>query len=113
MSGITTHVLDTARGEPARGITVTLLRLNESGMAIALTTRQTDDEGRVRSLLAPDEVAPGRYRLVFDTGAYQANHDANTFFPSVTIDFDVADSRASYHVPLLLSPGGYTTYRGS
>ena len=113
MSGITTHVLDTARGEPARGVTVTLLRLNDSGMASALTTRQTDDDGRVRTLLAQDEVTPGRYRLVFDTGAYQAAHDATTFFPSVTVEFDVSDPRANYHVPLLLSPGGYMTYRGS
>jgi 5-hydroxyisourate hydrolase len=113
MSGITTHVLDTARGEPARGVTVTLLRVNDGGMAVAVTTRQTDDDGRVRNLLAAEDVSPGRYRLVFDTGAYHRVHAATSFFPHVMIDFDVTDPRAPYHVPLLLSPGGYTTYRGS
>ena len=112
MSGITTHVLDTARGEPARGITVTLLRVDETG-ATTLGVFQTDDDGRVRSLLDGASMAPGRYRLAFDTGGYLRARGGDGFFPVVTIDFEVRDAAKHYNVPLLLSPFGYSTYRGS
>ena len=100
---LTTHVLDTARGRPAAGVPVRLLR-GEEPLAEAVT----DADGRVAEL-GPGSVPPGTYRLVFDVAAYAG---ADAFFPEVTITFTVADDR-HHHVPLLLSPFGYSTYRGS
>lgn len=110
MSGITTHVLDTARGAPAAGVGVRLERWD--GLAWrAVGAGTTDADGRCRTLLdAPP--AAGTHRLAFDTGAYFARHGVAAFFPSVTITFEVAGD-PHYHVPLLLSPFGYSTYRGS
>ena len=98
MSHVTTHVLDTAAGTPAAGIPVRLLA---GGSVLASGT--TDADGRV-SDLGPEHLAPGDYRLEFDV--------ATPFLPRVTIDFTIADAR-HYHVPVLLSPYGFTTYRGS
>jgi 5-hydroxyisourate hydrolase len=98
---LSTHVLDTARGEPAAGVRVTL-----SKDGVTVSEAVTDADGRVRDL---GPVDGGRYRLVFDTAAYLG---ADAFFPSVTVEFTVTDDR-HYHVPLLLSPFGYSTYRGS
>ena len=100
---ITTHVLDTARGRPAAGVPVRLLRGDD-----LLAEAATDADGRVGEL-GPQALPPGTYRLVFDVAAY-AGTDA--FFPEVAITFAVADDR-HHHVPLLLSPFGYSTYRGS
>lgn len=109
MSAITTHVLDTARGRPAAGVPV---RLEQAGTVLG--SGQTDADGRLRDLLPPDApLAPGIYRLVFDTGAYFHRQDVDAFYPLVSIDFDVRDGGQHYHVPLLLSPFGYSTYRGS
>jgi 5-hydroxyisourate hydrolase len=72
----------------------------------------TDDDGRVGEL-GPDELAAGHYRLVFETGAYFTALGEQTFYPRVTIEFEIADPNARYHVPLLVSPFGMTTYRGS
>ncbi|MBO3084673.1 hydroxyisourate hydrolase [Cellulomonas fengjieae] len=110
MSQLTTHVLDTALGRPAAGVPVSLLgwasgRWDELGSAV------TDGDGRARSL-GPDRVPPGRYRLVFDTAAYFAATDQVGFHPEVVVVFEVVDD-AHYHVPLLLSPFAYSTYRGS
>ena len=102
-STITTHVLDTARGRPAGGVPVRLLRGEE-----LLAEAVTDADGRVGEL-GPAAVPPGTYRLVFDVAAYAG---PEAFFPEVTIAFRVADDR-HHHVPLLLSPFGYSTYRGS
>jgi 5-hydroxyisourate hydrolase len=113
MSEITTHVLDTARGEPANGIMVTLQRVDPDGTVTTLGVRRTDADGRARGLLADERLAVARYRLVFDTGAYQREQGGTTFFPTVTIEFDARDAAAHYHVPLLLSPFGYSTYRGN
>lgn len=101
MAGITTHVLDTALGKPAAGLRITLVR----GDAV-LFDGVTDGDGRAR-LLASSEA--GLYALTFDTGAY--NPDG--FFPSVTIEFRITAPEQHHHVPLLLSPFGYSTYRGS
>ncbi len=111
MSTVTTHVLDTARGRPAAGVAVRLEQLtgDESNVLAQVVT---DDDGRVGSL-GPDELAPGDYRLVFETGAYFAGLGRQTFYPRVTIEFSITDSAAHYHVPLLASPYGMTTYRGS
>lgn len=103
MAGITTHILDTAKGRPAAGVPITLFRDRD-----VLFDGVTDDDGRAR-VLEPDRVKPGVYRIVFDTGAY--NPDG--FFPEATIVFRVDDVAQHYHVPLLLSPFGYSTYRGS
>jgi len=113
MTGITTHVLDTARGRPAAGVGVSLAR--RSGDAWAeLATARTDANGRVGNLL-PDGVKhpAGTYRLRFDTAAYfAAQGGAAPFYPFVEIVFEIRDAE-HYHVPLLVSPFGYTTYRGS
>ena len=103
---LSTHVLDTARGEPAAGVPV---RLERDGATVAEAV--TDADGRVRDLVpGTGPIATGRYRLVFDTAAYLG---PGAFFPSVSVDFAVADADRHYHVPLLLSPFGYSTYRGS
>jgi len=103
MTGITTHVLDTASGRPAGGIEVQLLR---SGQLVAVGV--TDDDGRWTALAGPAEV--GAYRLEFVTGAH---FHGVAFHPQVTVDFLVREAAEHHHVPLLLSPFGYTTYRGS
>lgn len=103
MAGITTHVLDTAKGRPAAGVPITLFRDRD-----VLFDGVTDDDGRAR-ILEPDRVKPGTYRLVFDTGVY----NPGGFFPEAIIVFRVDDVAQHYHVPLLLSPFGYSTYRGS
>lgn len=107
MSQITTHVLDTALGRPAEGIAVALT--DATGTVIA--TGETDGDGRV-SALGPDALLPGDYRLEFATGGYLARTGSAAFYPRVTVDFAVTEA-AHYHVPLLLSPFGYSTYRGS
>jgi 5-hydroxyisourate hydrolase len=104
VSLVTTHVLDAAAGRPARGISV---RLETQGSLVA--EGRTDDDGRIRDL-GPDELAPGVYRLVFDTEAYLG---PDGFFPEITVTFRIIDATAHHHVPILLSPFAYSTYRGS
>ena len=101
MAGITTHVLDTAKGKPAAGVRVTLMMGDRP-----LFEGATDSDGRARLL---DRAEPGTYRLTFHTGDY--NPDG--FFPEATIVFRIENAEQHYHVPLLLSPFGYATYRGS
>ncbi len=109
MSAITTHVLDTARGRPAAGVPV---RLERGGLVLG--QGRTDDDGRLRTLLPADApLEPGVYRLAFDTGAYFRAQGTDSFYPHVAIDFHVRDGGQHHHVPLLLSPFGYSTYRGS
>jgi 5-hydroxyisourate hydrolase len=107
VSHVTTHVLDSSLGRPAAGIAVEL----QDPEGLALATGVTDADGRV-SALGPDSLEPGPYRLVFATAPYFAATGTPTFYPRVTLDFTVADG-AHYHVPLLLSPFAYSTYRGS
>jgi 5-hydroxyisourate hydrolase len=111
MSAITTHVLDTGLGRPAAGVLVRLLEVAGAGDAV-LGAATTDDDGRIRSL-GPDRVCCGTYRLVFDTAGYFARTGQPCFFPEVSLAFTVADPEQHQHVPLLLSPFAYTTYRGS
>jgi 5-hydroxyisourate hydrolase len=109
MSAITTHILDTSRGQPAADVSV---RLERDGRFLG--DGVTDEDGRLRDLL-PDgmKLPPAVYRLTFDTGAYFRAQGVEGFYPRVTIDFEVRDGEQHYHVPLLLSPFGYSTYRGS
>ena len=114
MSAITTHVLDTSRGRPAVGISVVLDRCVGPSDWRPVGSGDTDDDGRVRTLMPSGaSIDPGLYRLVFDTRRYFEALDIVTFFPSVTIVFDAAPGETHLHVPLLLSPFGYSTYRGT
>ena len=114
MSAITTHVLDTAVGRPGAGIPVTLEHKSHSAGWEIIAEGVTDADGRVKDLLSPAEAPEaGHYRLNFDTGAYFAAQDIEFFYPVVTVGFVVKDPSQHYHVPLLLSPFGYSTYRGS
>jgi 5-hydroxyisourate hydrolase len=113
LSPITTHVLDTAAGRPAAGVGV-VLEVSEAGGWRELARGRTDGDGRCRELL-PEGALPGRatHRLVFETGAYFAARGVASFHPLVVVVFEVREPVEHHHVPLLLSPFGYTTYRGS
>jgi 5-hydroxyisourate hydrolase len=109
---ITTHVLDTARGGPAVGVTV-ILELRQASEWTPVGRGVTDEKGRVATL-TDGPIAPGAYRLTFDVGAYQRGRGLSAvFFPEVRISFTVEDGGQHYHIPLLVSPFGYTTYRGA
>jgi len=107
MSHVTTHVLDAALGEPAAGVSVALAGPDGTVIAVGVT----DDDGRVPEL-GPEVLPAGDYRLEFETGSYFAASGRTTFYPRVTVDFILKDA-AHYHVPILLSPFAYSTYRGS
>ena len=110
MSRITTHVLDTSRGRPAAGVAVALERETGGGWAAA-GRGATDADGRLKSLTVA-EVEAGTYRLTFETGAYFAALGVESFYPRVVVVFSVGAGE-HYHVPLLVNPFGYSTYRGS
>jgi len=112
MSGITTHVLDTSLGKPVTGVPVSLCLRDSAGFR-ELGRAVTDADGRVRQFLPDVALAPGTYRLTFETAAHFRASSRETFFERVTLEFHVADAAQHYHVPLLLTPFGYTTYRGS
>jgi 5-hydroxyisourate hydrolase len=112
MRSLSTHVLDAVSGDPAAGVRVALARrADPDGAWSELTTATTDADGRVREL-APDGLATGTHRLVFDTAAYFTATGQSGFYPEVAITFSVSEER-HYHVPLLLSPFAFSTYRGS
>ncbi|WP_432432579.1 2-oxo-4-hydroxy-4-carboxy-5-ureidoimidazoline decarboxylase [Cryobacterium breve] len=110
-SRITTHVLDAVSGRPAADVPVELEQRLESGWHV-LASAGTDADGRV-SALGPADLPAGRYRLTFDTGRYFAGTGQPTLYPEVSVTIDLTDPAAHYHVPLLLSPFAYSTYRGS
>ena len=122
-SAVTTHVLDTARGRPAAGVEVRLERVSAAG-AEEIGRARTDADGRVR-VIGPGRLSPGTYRLTFGTGDYLSSLNAQAapgpaspgepgaFFPEVAVTFAIDGGQPHYHVPLLLSPFGYSTYRGS
>jgi 5-hydroxyisourate hydrolase len=110
MSAITTHVLDTALGRPAEGVPVRLEAVSQD--VTLLASAATNGDGRVPEL-GPDRVEPGTYRLVFDTASYFAASGQSCFFPEVSLTFALTDPTQHYHVPVLLSPFAYSTYRGS
>jgi 5-hydroxyisourate hydrolase len=118
MSGnLTTHVLDLAQGRPADGMRVELWRLEDDGARTWLTTAVTNDDGRAdEPLLAGETFLVGTYELVFDVGAYFAAQGLGAsppFLTSVPVRFTIADPDARYHMPLLVTPWTYSTYRGS
>jgi 5-hydroxyisourate hydrolase len=111
---ITTHVLDTARGRPAEGVHVTLSRDRGDGSFAELAVGVTDADGRQTDLTGPDRpLSRGAHRLVFATGEWFSAQRREAFYPQVAVTFDVVDADEHYHVPLLLSPFGYSTYRGT
>jgi 5-hydroxyisourate hydrolase len=111
---VSTHVLDTARGKPAEGVPVRLERKEASGDWAALASAQTDQDGRCGQLLPGDQrLSAGLYRLTFDTGSYFSAQNVSGLYPLVEITFQVREGETRFHIPLLLSPNGYTTYRGS
>jgi 5-hydroxyisourate hydrolase len=109
MNGLSTHILDTAAGKPAAGARVRLFKAD-----LQLSSTLTNADGRIPNLL-PSGAAlePGVYRLVFDVASYFAACSTPSFYPEVSVCFEVSDASAQYHIPLLISPFGYTTYRGS
>jgi 5-hydroxyisourate hydrolase len=112
MSAITTHVLDVSRGKPARGIGVVLERVG-SPQSTVLARATTDADGRVRAFSPAPGLQAGVHRLTFEVGPYFAANGVEAFYPRVVVEFELRDAEQHYHVPLLLSPFGYSTYRGS
>ncbi|MXV18658.1 hydroxyisourate hydrolase [Deinococcus xianganensis] len=114
-AGLSTHVLDTARGRPAGGIPVTLQRVDGGRERVLLKRTVTNADGRTdEPLIARGELRTGTYELTFTVAAYFADlTSAAPFLDEVTLRFTVADAAAHYHVPLLVSPWSYSTYRGS
>ena len=110
-SHVTTHVLDAVAGVPAAGIGVRLAR-HDADALTEVASGVTDEDGRIREL-GPERLEAGTYRIAFATGEYFAAREQRTFYPQVTIDFAVEDGQGHYHVPILLSPFAYSTYRGS
>lgn len=112
MSHITTHILDTSKGRPAAGVTVFLFRQDDNGWK-QLALGHTNDDGRIPGLLAEDIILePDIYKLRFETKEYFEKQGIATFYPFAEISFSITGPE-HYHVPLLLNPFGYTTYRGS
>ncbi len=113
LSGISTHILDTGAGRPAPDVSVTLEQLVD-GAWIPLSHRSTDTDGRVKQMLPESKTLEAAdYRLTFGTGAYFESAHATGLYPEVQITFTVRDSGGHYHIPLLLTANGYSTYRGS
>ncbi len=105
--GLSTHVLDAVSGRPAVGVPVTLLDADHHSLAASTT----DEDGRIHQLA--DTLSAGIYRLRFDTATYFAANGVEAFYPEIVIAFEITDADAKYHVPVLLSPFAYSTYRGS
>jgi 5-hydroxyisourate hydrolase len=113
MSAITTHVLDLSNGKPAAEVPV-VLEVEDLGTGWRQLGRGvTDKDGRLRDLLGTIALVEGTYRLTFDTHQYFADRKIVSLYPQVTVVFSVYESDRDYHIPLLLSPFGYSTYRGS
>ena len=112
MSAITTHVLDTSLGRPASGMQVEL-QFRSGAEWKSIGTGVTDANGRCRTLMGDAKLLPGGYRLLFDAGGYFRNLKIETFYSEIPIVFEIPRPEAHYHVPLLISPFGFSTYRGS
>jgi 5-hydroxyisourate hydrolase len=113
ISPITTHILDTAKGCPAAGVAISI-EIEQNGSWTKLSSGITNKDGRVTDLLPHDKpLEAGRYRMRFETGMYFADNNLEGFYPYVEVVFDIKSTDQHYHVPLLLSPFGFSTYRGS
>ena len=113
VSPITTHILDTARGCPAAGVPVSI-EIDQDGNWQKLASGNTNSDGRIMDLLPHDKaLAAGRYRMRFETSVYFSANQTTGFYPYVEVVFDIQSPGEHYHVPLLLSPFGFSTYRGS
>ena len=112
MSGISTHILDISLGRPAANVPVVLERA-ESQHWLSCVSAVTNADGRCPELLAPAKVGAGRYRITFEVSAYFAARKQQSLYPEIGIVFMVLEGEQNYHIPLLLSPFGYSTYRGS
>jgi len=113
MNQLSTHVLDTSKGKPAEGIQVLLEKPGPKGKWLAFSKGVTNKDGRISDFLKKEKtLKPGNYRLTFDTASYFGKQNVKCFYPLVQIVFEIKDE-SHYHVPLLLSPYGYSTYRGS
>jgi len=114
MKGISTHILDIVRGKPAMDVLVWLEKRNVPGDWRRLTSAHTDQDGRCAQLLPEGEnLSAGVYRLIFDVQGYYARQKVDTLYTTVEVTFQARAGEAHFHIPLLLSPNGYTTYRGS
>lgn len=113
MSAITTHILDTSLGRPAAGVRVELHFALSAGEWTRVGAGTTNDDGRARDLMGAAPLAAGTWRLTFHVAEYFARSGRTAFYPEVQVTFAVADAAQHYHVPLLLNPFGYSTYRGS
>ncbi|EDW72561.1 uncharacterized protein Dwil_GK20968 [Drosophila willistoni] len=108
-----THILDTSKGKAAANVKVTVYRLNETQEWQGLRAVQTNQDGRCQLLKDGDEFPSGIYKLTFHVGAYFAEQNEKTLYPAIEIIVDCDDEQDHYHIPLLLNPFGYTTYRGT
>jgi 5-hydroxyisourate hydrolase len=114
MKGISTHILDLVRGKPAAHVPVRLQKQNSAGDWRLLTSARTDQDGRCPQLLPEGEdLSAGTYRLTFDTSRYFELQNIGALYPVVEVIFRVQEGEKYFHIPLLLSPNGYTTYRGT
>ena len=113
MKKVSTHILDLMRGAPASGVAVRLDRQDSSGTWHQLGSAHTDSDGRCAQLLPIDQLESGLYRLTFETAAYFSSHKVPGLYPVVQVTFQVREGESQFHIPLLLSANGYTTYRGS
>jgi 5-hydroxyisourate hydrolase len=114
MKGISTHILDTVHGRPAKDVGVRLEKKNTSGDWRLLASARTDQDGRCPQLLPEGEdLSAGVYRLIFDSGNYYVPQKIDALYPVVEVTFQAREDESHFHIPLLLSPNGYTTYRGS
>lgn len=112
MSGLSSHVLDLSTGKPAAGVIVRLERVEGAGFA-HISEQPTNDDGRIANLLGSEALRSGTYRLTFFIGAYFTARGEPVFYPEAQVLFVVSDAARHHHIPLLLSPFGYSTYRGS
>ena len=114
MSPITTHVLDTSQGCPGVNIRVRLEQHKNDGSWREVSSGTTDSDGRILDLLAEEDVlGAGIYQMIFETAPYFENQGISFFYPEIEIRFLLSQPEQHYHIPLLLSPFGYSTYRGS
>jgi 5-hydroxyisourate hydrolase len=111
-SPITTHVLDVSLGRPAEAVPI-VLEAREGASWRQVGSGKTDGDGRLKTLLSPGSLQAGDYRITFDVGAYFGAQGRKSFYPEAAVVLTIEDVRQHYHVPLLLSPFGYSTYRGS